>query len=83
MIKAISVSDSFVCVYVCSEDAFIDIRPVVTIQEQGWESFSEDETPAPSKPSQTSSASSSQAAKPKKAAAKGSQGSIMSFFSKK
>ncbi|KAL2263296.1 hypothetical protein VTK26DRAFT_7416 [Humicola hyalothermophila] len=57
---------------------------LVTIQEPGWESFSEDEAPPPPKaPKTTSSAPSSQAAKPKKGGQKGSQGSIMSFFSKK
>ncbi|KAK0745033.1 DNA polymerase subunit Cdc27 [Apiosordaria backusii] len=53
---------------------------LVTIQEPGWESFSEDEAPPPPKVVKTtSSASSTQA---KKGAAKG-QGNIMSFFSKK
>ncbi|RKU47206.1 hypothetical protein DL546_008175 [Coniochaeta pulveracea] len=60
---------------------------LVTIQEAAWESFSEDEAPQPiskPKPSTAPSASSAPAAKPKKAAGpKGSQGSIMSFFSKK
>ncbi|KAL2157485.1 hypothetical protein VTH06DRAFT_6036 [Thermothelomyces fergusii] len=55
---------------------------LVTIQEPGWESFSEDETPPPAKPKTTSSAAPTQAAKPKKSGQKG-QGSIMSFFSKK
>ncbi|KAJ9149074.1 DNA polymerase delta subunit 3 [Pleurostoma richardsiae] len=56
---------------------------LVTIQEPGWESFSEDETPAPPKKKAETSAPSSQSAKPKKSGPKGSQGSIMSFFSKK
>ncbi|KAL2137437.1 hypothetical protein VTI74DRAFT_58 [Chaetomium olivicolor] len=59
---------------------------LVTIQEQGWESFSEDEPPASTKPKMTSSAppapAPAPAAKPKKGGSKG-QGSIMSFFSKK
>ncbi|KAK0672758.1 putative DNA polymerase subunit delta-3 [Cercophora samala] len=56
---------------------------LVTIQEPGWESFSEDEAPPPAKVVKTtSSASSTQGSKAKKPAAKG-QGSIMSFFSKK
>ncbi|EAQ87949.1 hypothetical protein CHGG_04568 [Chaetomium globosum CBS 148.51] len=54
---------------------------LVTIQEPGWESFSEDEAPPPTKP-KTTSAASSQAAKPKKGGPKG-QGNIMAFFSKK
>ncbi|KAJ4300244.1 CDC27 protein [Collariella sp. IMI 366227] len=44
---------------------------LVTIQEAGWESFSEDEAPPPTKPKTL-----------KKGGPKG-QGSIMSFFSKK
>ncbi|OAR01733.1 hypothetical protein LLEC1_08040 [Akanthomyces lecanii] len=65
---------------------------MVTIQEAGWESFSEEDTPAPAKketfaPTKKetpSSTPSSSGGKPKKAAAaKGSQGSIMSFFGKK
>ncbi|KAK4651693.1 hypothetical protein QC762_601245 [Podospora pseudocomata] len=56
---------------------------LVTIQEPGWESFSEDEAPPPPKVVKTtSSASSTQGSKAKRPAAKG-QGSIMSFFSKK
>ncbi|KAI3401384.1 hypothetical protein diail_11468 [Diaporthe ilicicola] len=53
---------------------------LVTVQEPGWESFSEDEPapPAAKKKAETSS----QPAKPKKPAAKG-QGNIMSFFSKR
>ncbi|KAK0627723.1 DNA polymerase subunit Cdc27 [Immersiella caudata] len=58
---------------VMDEDGYL-----VTIQEPGWESFSEDEAPPP-KPKPATSAP---AAKGKKAAPKG-QGSIMSFFSKK
>ncbi|OAA70837.1 DNA polymerase subunit Cdc27 [Akanthomyces lecanii RCEF 1005] len=57
---------------------------MVTIQEAGWESFSEEDAPAPGKKETPSSTPSSSGAKPKKApAAKGSQGSIMSFFGKK
>ncbi|KAF4995447.1 hypothetical protein FGRMN_5128 [Fusarium graminum] len=58
---------------------------MVTIQEQGWESFSEDEAPAPAKkaaPTPTPTPSSSAGSKTKKSAPKG-QGNIMSFFSKK
>jgi len=58
---------------------------MVTIQEPGWESFSEDEAPAPAKkakPAPTPTASA--AAKSKKPSGKGgSQGNLMSFFSKK
>ncbi|KAI1463030.1 DNA polymerase subunit Cdc27 [Daldinia caldariorum] len=54
---------------------------LVTIQEQGWESFSEDEAPPPPK-QKPQPVKSEPAAKPKKAAGKG-QGNIMSFFSKK
>ncbi|KLU81786.1 hypothetical protein MAPG_00867 [Magnaporthiopsis poae ATCC 64411] len=54
---------------------------LVTINEPGWESFSEDE--APPKPTSSAKApASAPAAKSKKAAPKG-QGNIMSFFSKK
>ncbi|KAF7560234.1 hypothetical protein G7046_g3904 [Stylonectria norvegica] len=71
---------------------------MVTIQEPGWESFSEDEAPPPAKKQTPAPIASSTAAKPKKSAAKasqakgsqakgsqakGSQGNIMSFFSKK
>jgi DNA polymerase delta subunit 3 len=57
----------------------------VTIQEAGWESFSEEEKPAvtASKAKPAISAAPSQANKPKKGGAKGSQGNIMSFFAKK
>ncbi|KAH7163609.1 DNA polymerase subunit Cdc27 [Dactylonectria estremocensis] len=63
---------------------------MVTIQEPGWESFSEDEAPPPAKKqavtvTQTQSQSStpsSSAGKGKKPAGKG-QGNIMSFFAKK
>ncbi|KAF4462422.1 DNA polymerase delta subunit 3 [Fusarium albosuccineum] len=56
---------------------------MVTIQEPGWESFSEDEAPPPAKKSApTPTPSSSGTAKAKKPAPKG-QGNIMSFFSKK
>ncbi|KAG8168012.1 hypothetical protein KVR01_003701 [Diaporthe batatas] len=53
---------------------------LVTVQEAGWESFSEDE-PAPAAAKKKTEVG-PQPAKPKKAAAKG-QGNIMSFFSKK
>ncbi|RYC54544.1 hypothetical protein CHU98_g11662 [Xylaria longipes] len=58
---------------------------LVTIQEPGWESFSEDEAPPPPpKPKQQQTVKSEPAAKSKKGAAgKGAQGNIMSFFSKK
>ncbi|KAI1740194.1 DNA polymerase subunit Cdc27 [Xylaria scruposa] len=58
---------------------------LVTIQEQGWESFSEDEAPPPApKPKFQQTVKSEPAAKPKKgAASKPAQGNIMSFFSKK
>ncbi|KAI1198662.1 DNA polymerase subunit Cdc27 [Nemania serpens] len=59
---------------------------LVTIQEQGWESFSEDEAPPPPppKPKQPQTVKAEPAAKPKKGAAgKGAQGNIMSFFTKK
>ncbi|KAI1272969.1 DNA polymerase subunit Cdc27 [Xylaria sp. FL0933] len=59
---------------------------LVTIQEQGWESFSEDEAPPPPPKAkqQQPAVKSEPAAKPKKGAAgKGAQGNIMSFFSKK
>lgn len=68
---------------------FILTHVIVTIQEPGWESFSEDEAPPATRPKTSSAASSapaSQTAKTKKGGAKGSQGtqgSIMSFFSKK
>ncbi|OIW32156.1 hypothetical protein CONLIGDRAFT_678571 [Coniochaeta ligniaria NRRL 30616] len=54
---------------------------MVTVREEAWESFSEDEAPPPPAP-KPKSASSAPAAKGKKAAPKG-QGSIMSFFNKK
>ncbi|KAI1340281.1 DNA polymerase subunit Cdc27 [Xylariaceae sp. FL0016] len=55
---------------------------LVTIQEQDWESFSEEEAPPPAKKEKTAPVKAEPAAKPKKAAGKG-QGNIMSFFSKK
>ncbi|KAH7171522.1 DNA polymerase subunit Cdc27 [Dactylonectria macrodidyma] len=63
---------------------------MVTIQEPGWESFSEDEAPPPAKKQAVamsqaqpqSSTPSSSAGKAKKPAGKG-QGNIMSFFAKK
>ncbi|KAK8043226.1 hypothetical protein PG994_013709 [Apiospora phragmitis] len=57
---------------------------LVTIQEPGWESFSEEDAPAP-KPQKAKPAAADKAApaaKSKKAASKG-QGNIMSFFGKK
>ena len=57
---------------------------IVTIQEAGWESFSEDDTPKPpAKRPTPSSTPASSGAKPKKSVGKGAQGSIMSFFAKK
>ncbi|KAI0508688.1 DNA polymerase subunit Cdc27 [Xylaria bambusicola] len=63
---------------------------LVTMQEAGWESFSEDEAPPPppkAKPQEQKSvkAEPSTTTKSKKggAAGKGGQGNIMSFFSKK
>jgi len=55
---------------------------MVTIQEPGWESFSEDEAPPPSKKA-APAPSKEAAAKSKKPAGKAGQGNIMSFFSKK
>ncbi|KYK61990.1 DNA polymerase subunit Cdc27 [Drechmeria coniospora] len=57
---------------------------MVTIQESGWESFSEEETSEPPPKKATPSLTpSSSGVKAKKPVAKASQGSIMSFFSKK
>ncbi|KAI0837841.1 DNA polymerase subunit Cdc27 [Hypoxylon sp. FL0890] len=56
---------------------------LVTIQEQGWESFSEDEAPPPPPKQKTQPVKSEPAAKSKKGAAGKGQGNIMSFFSKK
>lgn len=55
----------------------------VTIQEPGWESFSEDEAPAAAKKAAAAPSKDSSAAKAKKPAAKAGQGNIMSFFAKK
>ncbi|KAF4976427.1 hypothetical protein FZEAL_6907 [Fusarium zealandicum] len=55
---------------------------MVTIQEPGWESFSEDEAPPPAKKPAPTPTPSSSGSKAKKAGPKG-QGNIMSFFSKK
>ncbi|RFN40865.1 DNA polymerase delta subunit 3 [Fusarium flagelliforme] len=56
---------------------------MVTIQEPGWESFSEDEAPPPAKKTAPApTPSSSTGSKAKKPAPKG-QGNIMSFFAKK
>ncbi|KAK2593489.1 CDC27 protein [Conoideocrella luteorostrata] len=57
---------------------------MVTIQEPGWESFSEDDnSQPPSKKTTLTSTTSSSAARVKKPAGKGAQGSIMSFFGRK
>ncbi|KAI1818396.1 hypothetical protein GGS20DRAFT_581506 [Poronia punctata] len=61
---------------------------LVTIQEPGWESFSEDEAPPPpptkAKQQKQAPAKTESAAKGKKGASnKAGQGNIMSFFSKK
>lgn len=61
---------------------FFSNQIVVTIQEQVWESFSEDEAPPPTKLKVEKAEKSAPGAKGKKGAAKG-QGNIMSFFSKK
>ncbi|KAJ4174540.1 CDC27 protein [Fusarium falciforme] len=55
---------------------------MVTIQEEGWESFSEEEAPKPAKKPAPTPTPSSSGSKAKKPAPKG-QGNIMSFFSKK
>ncbi|KAE9371793.1 hypothetical protein N431DRAFT_484249 [Stipitochalara longipes BDJ] len=52
---------------------------LVTKEEPVWESFSEDEAPAPAKPK----VSASSTTKGKKSTAKTGQGNIMSFFGKK
>ncbi|RYP37056.1 hypothetical protein DL767_003119 [Monosporascus sp. MG133] len=54
---------------------------LVTIQEPGWESFSEEEPPPSQKPKPVKTTQPT--AKPKKPAGKGGQGNIMSFFGKK
>ncbi|KAI0466008.1 DNA polymerase subunit Cdc27 [Xylaria cf. heliscus] len=56
---------------------------LVTIQEQGWESFSEDEAPPPPKAKQPAVKSEPATKSKKGAASKGGQGNIMSFFAKK
>ncbi|KAF4506997.1 hypothetical protein G6O67_005677 [Ophiocordyceps sinensis] len=57
---------------------------MVTIQESGWESFSEDDTPQPpTKKATPAPTPSSSGAKAKKSAGKKDQGNIASFFSKK
>ncbi len=56
---------------------------LVTIQEPGWESFSEDEAPPPQPKARSAAAATQPASKVKKPAGKGGQGSIMSFFGKK
>ncbi|KAG6018295.1 hypothetical protein E4U43_005712 [Claviceps pusilla] len=56
---------------------------MVTIQEPGWESFSEDETPQPPVKKPTPASAPSSSAKSKKSSGKAVQGSIMSFFNKK
>lgn len=63
---------------------FANSESTVTIQEPGWESFSEEEAPAtkPQKAKPAAAEKAAPAAKGKKAAPKG-QGNIMSFFGKK
>jgi hypothetical protein len=78
MIRDISVC----CSVYFNLDLDTNLFTTVTIQEPGWESFSEDEAPPPTKPKTASSSAPAPAAKPKKGGPKG-QGSIMSFFSKK
>ncbi|CAK7275100.1 CDC27 protein [Sporothrix epigloea] len=58
---------------------------LVTIQEEGWESFSEDEAPPSKVPAVATPASSASSSAPKQKApaAKKGQGNIMSFFAKK
>ncbi|KAI1134796.1 DNA polymerase subunit Cdc27 [Hypoxylon sp. FL0543] len=56
---------------------------LVTIQEQGWESFSEDEAPPPAPKQKPQPLKSEPAVRSKKGAATKGQGNIMSFFSKK
>ncbi|KAG5984076.1 hypothetical protein E4U55_006108 [Claviceps digitariae] len=56
---------------------------MVTIQEPGWESFSEDDTPQPPSKKPTPASAPSSSAKSKKSNGKAVQGSIMSFFNKK
>ena len=59
---------------------------LVTKEEPAWESFSEDEPPAPSasaKAKQPPVSGSAATGKGKKAAGKPGQGNIMSFFGRK
>ncbi|QPH04597.1 hypothetical protein C2857_001733 [Epichloe festucae Fl1] len=56
---------------------------MVTIQEPGWESFSEDDTGQPPIKKPTLASTPSSSAKSKKSSGKGAQGSIMAFFNKK
>ncbi|KAH8681762.1 DNA polymerase subunit Cdc27 [Xylariales sp. PMI_506] len=56
---------------------------LVTIQEQAWESFSEDEAPPPNAKIPKVEKAPLPSAKGKKSGPKGAQGNIMSFFSKK
>ncbi|KAG6005901.1 hypothetical protein E4U21_007535 [Claviceps maximensis] len=56
---------------------------MVTIQEPGWESFSEDDTPQPPVKKPTLASAPSSSGKSKKSTGKPVQGSIMSFFNKK
>ncbi|KAG5928890.1 hypothetical protein E4U42_007757 [Claviceps africana] len=56
---------------------------MVTIQEPGWESFSEDDTTQPPVKKPTSASVPNSSAKSKKSSSKAVQGSIMSFFNKK
>ncbi|RYP53326.1 hypothetical protein DL768_001683 [Monosporascus sp. mg162] len=65
----------------CKKQIMDDQGYLVTIQEPGWESFSEEEVPPSQKPKPAKTTQ--PAAKPKKPAGKGGQGNIMSFFGKK
>lgn len=56
---------------------------LVTVQEEAWESFTEDEAPKPSQKPAAVKSSAGGTDKPKKAAPKTTQGSIASFFTKK
>ncbi|KAK0388762.1 hypothetical protein NLU13_5005 [Sarocladium strictum] len=56
---------------------------MVTINEEGWESFSEEDKPPPAKKQTPNPTPASSGAKAKKTAGKTGQGNIMSFFGKK
>ncbi|KAH8172584.1 DNA polymerase subunit cdc27 domain-containing protein [Sarocladium implicatum] len=56
---------------------------MVTINEEGWESFSEEDKPPPAKKQTPNPTPASSGAKAKKPAGKPGQGNIMSFFGKK